>query len=233
MTKIYCDIAEYKKIKFFRNKKIVSGFTTNPTLMKQAGAKNYENYCIKILELLKNSNKTVSFEVLADDFEGMKRQANKISNWGKNVYVKVPVINSKGQFQGKLIKYLNEKKIKINITAVFSIEQTKKILKKIDKKTNVIISIFAGRLGDAGKNPIKIIKKSIELSKKFKNVEILWASTREAFHYTQSKLIKCHIITVPPEIVLKIENFGQTPQKLSINTVKAFIKDSKKAKFTF
>ncbi len=233
MTKIYCDIAEYNKIKIFSNKSIVKGFTTNPSLMKKAGAKNYEKYCIKIANFLKNSNKTVSFEVLADDYENMKRQAIKISKWGKNIYVKVPVINSKGKFQGKLIKFLNNKKIKINITAVFSIEQTKKILDQIDKKTKVIISIFAGRIGDAGKDPISIIKKCIGISKRFKNVEILWASTREAFHYTQSKLIKCHIITVPPEMVLKIESFGQSPKELSIKTVKAFIKDSKKAKFTF
>jgi transaldolase len=182
MTKIYCDIAELEKIKYFKNNPIVKGFTTNPTLMRKAGARDYEKYCTKIARLLKNTKKTVSFEILADDFENMKRQALKINKWGKNIYVKVPVINSKGKFQGKLIKFLNEKKVKINITAVFSNDQTSKILKNINKKSKVIIPIFAGRLGDSGKDPMKIIKKSINLAKNFKNVEILWASTREAFH---------------------------------------------------
>ena len=233
MTKIYCDIAELDKIKYFKNNPIVKGFTTNPTLMRKAGARDYEKYCTKIARLLKNTKKTVSFEILADDFENMKRQALKINRWGKNIYVKVPVINSKGKFQGKLIKFLNEKKVKINITAVFSTNQTSKILKNINKKSKVIISIFAGRLGDSGKDPLKIIKESINLAKNFKNVEILWASTREAFHYIQSKKIKCHIITVPPEMIDKIQNFGQSPQKLSLKTVKAFIEDANKANFVF
>ena len=232
MSKIFCDIAEIDEIKKFKKLKLVKGFTTNPTLMKKAGAKNYENYCLKILKILENSNKSVSFEVLGDDYENMKRQALKINSWGKNIYVKVPVINSKGEFQGKLIKYLNDKGVKINITAVFSVNQTLKILKKINKKTKVIISIFAGRLGDSGKNPINVIKQSISLSKKFNNVEILWASTREAFHYSQSKKMKCHIITVPPEMIIKIQNFGETAHNLSLKTVKAFIEDSKKANFS-
>ena len=233
MTKIYCDIAELDKIKYFKNNPIVKGFTTNPTLMRKAGARDYEKYCTKIARLLKNTKKTVSFEILADDFENMKRQALKINKWGKNIYVKVPVINSKGKFQGKLIKFLNEKKVKINITAVFSTDQTSKILKNINKKSKVIISIFAGRLGDSGKDPLKIIKESVNLAKNFKNVEILWASTREAFHYIQSKKIKCHIITVPPEMIDKIQNFGQSAQKLSLKTVKAFIEDGNKANFVF
>ena len=233
MTKIYCDIAELVKIKYFKNNPIIKGFTTNPTLMRKAGARDYEKYCTKIARLLKNTKKTVSFEILADDFENMKRQALKINKWGKNIYVKVPVINSKGKFQGKLIKFLNEKKVKINITAVFSADQTSKILKNINKESKVIISIFAGRLGDSGKDPLKIIKESVNLAKNFKNVEILWASTREAFHYIQSKKIKCHIITVPPEMIDKIQNFGQSAQKLSLKTVKAFIEDGNKANFVF
>ncbi len=233
MTKIYCDIAELDKIKYFKNNPIIKGFTTNPTLMRKAGARDYEKYCTKIARLLKNTKKTVSFEILANDFENMKRQALKINKWGKNIYVKVPVINSKGKFQEKLIKFLNEKKVKINITAVFSNDQTSKILKNINKKSKVIISIFAGRLGDSGKDPLKVIKQSINLAKNFKNVEILWASTREAFHYIQSKKIKCHIITIPPEMIDKIQNFGQSAQKLSLKTVKAFIEDGNKANFVF
>ena len=136
-------------------------------------------------------------------------KAIKISKWGKNVYVKVPISNSKGKFMGKVIKNLNQNKIKLNITAVYTSKQTKQILKKIDKKTKVIISIFAGRMADAGKDPIPQFKESIKISKKYKNVKILWASTREPYNYIQAKKLGCHIITVPPSIIEKIENFGK------------------------
>ncbi len=228
-TKIFCDIAELDKIKKFNKKKIVKGFTTNPSLMRKAGAKDYKSYSKKILKICKN--KPVSLEVFADDYKNMKKQAFKINEWGKNVYVKVPVTNSKGFFMGKIIKELNHEKIKINITAVYSAKQTKRILKLINKKTKVIISIFAGRAGDTGKDPIPEFKKSISIASKFKNVEILWASVREPYNYLQAKQLKCHIITVPPSIIEKIEKFGKSFDKLTRETVKAFLVDSKKSKF--
>ena len=228
-TKIFCDIAELDKIKKFNKKKIVKGFTTNPSLMRKAGAKDYKSYSKKILKICKN--KPVSLEVFADDYKNMKKQAFKINEWGKNVYVKVPVTNSKGFFMGKIIKELNRKKIKINITAVYSAKQTKRILKLINKKTKVIISIFAGRAGDTGKDPIPEFKKSISIASKFKNVEILWASVREPYNYLQAKQLKCHIITVPPSIIEKIEKFGKSFDRLTRETVKAFLLDSKKSKF--
>jgi len=175
--KIFCDIADIDLIKKFNKKKIVKGFTTNPSLMRKAGAKDYKAYSKKILEIC--NNKPVSLEVFADDYYGMKKQAFEINSWGKNIFVKIPVVDSKGNFTGKIIKELNRKKIKINITAVYSANQTKKILKLINKKNKVIISIFAGRAGDTGKDPIPEFKKSILLAKKFKNVEILWARFRE------------------------------------------------------
>ncbi len=228
MTKIYCDIADKSLIKIFNRKKIVKGFTTNPSLMRKAGAKNYQNYCKQILKI---TNKPISFEVFADNEKDMINQGKKIKSWGKNVYVKVPYINSKNKFMGKVIKELNKSKIKINVTAVYKAEQTKKILSKIDKNTKVIISIFAGRMSDAGKDPIPEIKKSIQYAKKFKNVEILWASTREAYNYTNAKNLGCHIITAPPNIIEKIEKFGKTFTSLTVETVKAFLFDSKKSKF--
>ena len=144
-------------------------------------------------------------EVFADEYNEMKEQAIQINTWAKNVYVKVPVANSKGKFMGKIIKELNNHNIKLNITAVYSAKQTQKILKLINKKTKVIISIFAGRAGDTGKDPIPEFKKSIAFAKKFKNVEILWASVREPYNYLQAKHLGCHIITVPPAIIEKIE----------------------------
>ena len=228
MTKIFCDIADKSLIKKFQKKKIVKGFTTNPSLMRLAGAKNYQSYS---LELLKLTNKPVSCEVFADKDKSMIRQGIIISKWAKNVYVKVPVCNSKGKFMGKVIKSLNEKNIKLNITAVYTSSQTKKILKKINKKTKVIISIFAGRMADVGKDPILEIKNSIKLAKQFKNVEILWASTREPYNYLQAKRLNCHIITVPPKIIEKIEKFGKSFNELTVSTVKGFLKDSRKSKF--
>ena len=228
MTKIYCDIADKNLIKKFSKKNIVKGFTTNPSLMRKAGAKNYKFYS---LEILKITNKPISYEVFADDEKNMIDQGIKINKWGKNVYVKVPVCNSRGKFMGKVIKSLNEKNIKLNITAVYNSNQTTKILKKINKKTKVIISIFAGRMADVGKDPIFEIKNSIKLAKKYKNVQILWASTREPYNYLQAKSLGCHIITVPPSIIEKIDSFGKSFNALTVDTVKGFLKDSKKSNF--
>ena len=228
-TKIFCDIADYKTIKFFNNKPLVDGFTTNPSLMRLAGAKNYKQYSLKILKICKY--KPISFEVFADNHDEMIKQGNKISKWGKNVFVKVPYSNTKGKFSGKVIKALNSKKIKLNITAVYNSTQTQKILKNIDKKTKVIISIFAGRMADAGKNPLPEFKKSLKISKKFKNVEILWASVREPYNYLQANQIGCHLITIPPAVIEKIEKFGKSFNQLTQETVKAFLIDSTKSKF--
>jgi len=169
--------------------------------------------------------------VFADEYKQMKIQAMKINTWGKNVYVKVPVANSKGKFMGRIIKELNNQNVKLNITAVYSAKQTEKILKLIDKKTKVIISIFAGRAGDAGKDPVPEFIKSISLAKKFNNVEILWASVREPYNYLQARQLGCHIITVPPSIIDKILDFGKTIDQLTKETVKIFLDDSRKSKF--
>ena len=227
-TKIFCDIADINQIKKFTRKKIVKGFTTNPSLMKLAGAKNYQNYSKKILKFC---NKPISFEVFGDDYNSIRRQALIIKSWGTNVYVKIPVVNSKGAFMGKIIKELNKKNIKLNITAVYNANQTKKILKCLNKKSKVIISIFAGRAADSGKDPIPEFKKSISISKTYKNVEVLWASVREPYNYLQAKQLGCHIITVPPKIIEKIEKFGKSFSQLSTETVKGFLRDSKKSRF--
>ena len=228
-TKIFCDIAELDKIRIFNKKKIVKGFTTNPSLMRKAGALDYETYCKKILKFCKK--KPISFEVFGDNYKSMIDQGLKINSWAKNIYVKVPIINSKNKFTGKVIGELNKKGIKLNITAVYSINQTKKILKVINKKTKVIISIFAGRAADTGKDPVPEFKESIKIAKKYKNVEILWASVREPYNFLQAKQLGCHIITVPPSIIEKIEKFGKTFDQLTKETVKAFLSDSKKSKF--
>ena len=229
-TKIFCDIADYKTIKSFNNKSLVDGFTTNPSLMRLAGAKNYKEYSLKILKVCKK--KPISFEVFADNFHDMLKQAYEINSWGNNVYVKIPVVNSNGVFTGPVIKELSNKGIKLNITAVYTFEQTYKIYKKLNKKTKSIISIFAGRMADKGKDPLPIFKKSISLTKKNKNIEILWASTREAYNYIQAKQINCNIITMPPKVINQINGFGKSFKFMTLDTVKGFLNDSKKSRFS-
>ena len=228
-TKIFCDSADYETIKFFNNKNLVDGFTTNPSLMRLAGAKNYRDYSLKILKICQK--KPISFEVFADNPKEMLKQAYKINTWAKNVYVKIPVVNSKGIFMGSVIKELSEKGIKLNITAIYSFEQVNKVLKCLDKKTKSIVSIFAGRMADKGKDPLPIFKKSILKVKKYKNIEILWASTREAYNYIQAKQLGCNIITMPPKIINQIATFGKSFSQMTLETVNGFLNDSKKSKF--
>ncbi len=181
-TKIFCDTADFETIKFFNNKSFVDGFTTNPSLMRLAGAKNYKDYSLKILKTCKK--KPISFEVFADNPQEMLKQAYKINSWGKNIYVKIPVVNSKGKFMGAVIEELSNKGIKLNITAVYNYEQTKSVFKKLNKKTKSIISIFAGRMADKGKDPVPIFKKSILLTKKIRILKF--------FGLAQEKFIIIH-----------------------------------------
>jgi len=227
--KIFCDSADFTTIKNFNNNSLVSGFTTNPSLMKLSGAKNYRNYSLRLLKVCKK--KPISLEVFGDTFDQMLRQAVIINSWGKNVYVKIPVVNSKGLFSGKVIKTLSQKGIKLNITAVYTVNQVKKILKSINKNSKTIISIFSGRMSDVGKDPVPIIKESVRLTKKMKKVEILWASTREAYNYLQARNCGCSIITMPSTIIEKISKFGKSYQELTLDTVKKFLEDSKKSNF--
>ena len=228
-TKIFCDSADYETIKFYNNKTLVDGFTTNPSLIRLSGAKNYKDYSFKILKICKK--KPISFEVFADNQKEMLRQAYEINTWGKNVYVKIPVVNSKGQFMGPVIKELSSKGIKLNITAIYSFEQVDKVFQCLDKKVKSIISIFAGRMADKGIDPLPIFKKSIFKVKKYKNLEILWASTREAYNFIQASQIGCEIITMPPKIINLINSFGKSSKQLTLETVKGFLIDSKKSKF--
>ena len=227
--KVFCDIADLNNIKKFNGNNFVKGFTTNPSLMRKAGAKDYKSYSKQILKVC--NRKPISFEVFADNPKLMIEQGVKINNWGKNVYVKVPIINSKKRFTGNVIRELNRRNIKLNITAVYTAKQTAKILKIINKKTKVIISIFAGRAADTGKDPVPEFVKSIRIAKKFKNVQILWASVREPYNYIQAKQLGCHIITIPPSIIEKIQKFGKSFDQLTQETVNNFLIDSRKYKF--
>ena len=226
--KIFADGADFNSIKRLNSKKFISGFTTNPSLMKKAGIKNYKKFALSILKFVKT--KPISFEVFADDLKSMEQQADEISSWGKNVYVKIPVTNSKGVKTSKIIKSLSQKGIKLNITALFTKDQIKETVNSLDKKTKAIISVFSGRIADTGINPTKIMKYSIKLAQK-KKIEVLWASTRETYNIFEAEKIKCHIITVPHSILSKFNLIGMNLKKLSLLTVKSFLKDSINAGF--
>ena len=226
--KIFADGADLISIRKLNSKKHISGFTTNPTLMKKSGIKDYKKFALNVLKFVKT--KPISFEVFADNLNLMKQQAREISTWGKNVYVKIPVTNSKGVKTTSIIKTLSEEGINLNITALFTKRQIKETVNSLDKNTKSIISIFSGRIADAGINPENIIKYSLKVAKK-KKIEVLWASTRETYNIFEAQKIKCHIITVPHIILNKFGLIGMDLKKLSLATVKSFLNDSIKAGF--
>lgn len=229
MTKLYCDSSKLSEIKICLNKYNIDGVTTNPSIMRKEGVKNYKQHCLQILKLIKK--KPLSVEVFADEDEEIISQALKISSWDKNIFVKIPVINTKGKFLKSVIKKINEKKIKINITAVFTLNQLIKIKKSINKTTPVIISVFCGRIADNGEDPEPIIKKAKKMFKNFKNVKILWASVREVYNFFQAKKTGADIITVPPKLIEKIKKKKIRLSNYSKITVQQFFDDGRKSKF--
>tara|TARA_B100000945_G_scaffold278197_1_gene243840 strand:+ start:234 stop:938 length:705 start_codon:yes stop_codon:yes gene_type:complete len=226
--KIYADGADYYDFVTLNKSKIIKGFTTNPSLMRKSGVKNYEKFAKKLIKVIK---KPISFEVFSDELDEMYIQAKKISSWGNNVYVKIPIVNSKGVSTIRLIKKLNLEKIKLNITAVFTFNQVNKIINILNSKTPSIISIFAGRIADTGIDPINILKRSIKLKKNNKNIKILWASTREVLNIYQAENINCDIITVPIGIIKKLNLYKKNLKKYSIETAKDFYLDGLKSKY--
>ena len=219
---IFADGADMKDFKSLKKNKLIKGFTTNPSLMRKSGINDYKKFSKNVLKLIKN--KPVSFEIFADDLISIEYQSRAISSWAKNVYVKIPIVNTKNKFNTSLIGKLNKEGIKINVTAIFTLEQTRRILKHIGKKTKIILSIFAGRIADTGIDAEKEINKHIKLCKKFKNVQVLWASVREPYNIIQAENSKCHIITVPPSILSKLKQFNKNLNLYSVETVKSFIK---------
>lgn len=227
--KIYADGADLDSFKELNENPKISGFTTNPSLMKKSGVKDYKKFAKEVLKIVKK--KPVSFEVFTDDINEMETQAREINTWGENIYVKIPITNSKNVKTNQIIKKLSDDKIKCNVTAVFTVDQVKDIINVIDNKTDLIISIFAGRIADTGLDPIDTMKEAIALCKNKRNIEILWASTREIFNVIQANNINCDIITVPNSILLKMSNFGKNLEELSLETVNSFLIDAQKSGF--
>ncbi len=229
MTQIYCDTSDLKTVKKCIKNFKVDGVTTNPSIMRMDGVKDYKKHCLNLLKITKK--KPLSVEVFADTQAEILLQANEIAKWSKFLFVKVPIVNTKGNNLTSTIKKLNKSNIKLNITAVFTYSQVVKIKNSINKKTPVIVSIFCGRIADNGQNPEIIVKKTVKLFRNYKNVKILWASTREVFNFYQAKSNNCHIITMGPKLIEKLKSKKIPLHKYSINTVRQFFIDGKKSKF--
>ncbi len=225
--KIFADGADLVSIENLNMNRDISGFTTNPSLMKKVGIIDYKKFCQDVLKITKN--KPVSFEIFSDDLDEMYDQANEIASWGKSIFVKIPITNSKGEKTYGLIKKLLEKKIKCNVTAILTIQQVKEVYEISNSETNVIISIFAGRIADTGIDPIPMMSEAVNICKTKKNIEILWASTRELINIFQANQINCQIITVPHDILKKISLIGKNLDDLSLETVQMFLNDATKA----
>ena len=228
--KIFADGADIEGITKLNSLSYIKGFTTNPTLMRKSGVSNYKNFAIEVLKIVKD--KPISFEVFADNIDDMEIQAMEISSWGKNANVKIPITNTEGKSTVKLIEKLSKKGIVCNITAIFTDDQVKEVLKVLDPKTPAILSIFAGRIADSGIDPIDIMKRSVEAVKIKPKSSILWASTREVLNIFQAEKIGCQIITVPHEILKKLSGIGKNLKQSSLETVSMFYKDAQKAGFS-
>ena len=220
--KIFADGAEIESIKKLNSNSFIKGFTTNPSLMKKAGIKDYKEFALKLLSEIKD--KPISFEVFSDEIPEMEKQAYEISKWGKNVNVKIPVTNTKKESTAELIRKLSSKGIVCNITALFTTDQVKEVYDAIDKSTPSILSVFAGRIADTGKDPSDIIKYSVDLVKSKSKTEVLWASTRETLNIFQAEKLNCQIITVPHEILGKLSYLDKNLDDFSLETVNLFIK---------
>ena len=227
--KIFADGADLASIENLNMNQDISGFTTNPSLMKKAGITDYKKFCQDVLKITKD--KPISFEIFSDDLDEMYDQANEIASWGKSIFVKIPITNSKGEKTSGLIKKLLENKIKCNVTAILTIQQVKEIYEISNSETDVIISIFAGRIADTGIDPIPMMSEAVNICKDKKNIEILWASTRELINIFQANQINCQIITVPHDILKKISLIGKNLDELSLETVQMFLNDATKAGF--
>lgn len=229
-VKIYADGADLNSMLKEYGKGLVKGFTTNPSLMKKAGVKDYKKFGKEVVS--KITDMPISFEVFADDEELMIKEAREIATWSENIYVKIPVVNTKGEFNKNVINTLAKENVKLNITAVFTIDQVKDILENLEKDSHAIISIFAGRIADTGVDPMDLVKESVELAKEYKNVEILWASCRELYNIFQAEDSGCHIITVQNSILDKLDNVGKDLTKYSVETVQDFFEDANSLGFS-
>jgi transaldolase len=229
-VKIFADGADLKGMKEAAAQPLVKGFTTNPTLMRQAGVSDYKAFALDVLKLI--PERPVSFEVFADDFPTMEAQGREIASWGDNVYVKVPVTNTKGEFAGPLMTRLSSSGIKLNVTAIMTNEQVKAVAAALAKDVPAIVSVFAGRIADTGRDPVPLMSEAVALLKDRPQAELLWASPRELLNIFQADEIGCHIITVTGDVIRKLALVGKDLDGYSLETVAMFYRDAQTAAFT-
>ena len=229
-VKLFADGADLAGMKEMAANPMIKGFTTNPTLMRKAGITDYKAFALEVLQLIRD--RSVSFEVFADDFGEMEAQALEIASWGKNVNVKVPVTNTRGEFAGALIERLSRKGVKLNVTALLTLDQVKRVTERLAPETPAIISVFAGRIADTGRDPLPIMADSVRVMKARPNAELIWASPRELLNVFQADQVGCHIITATNDILKKLALVGKDLDKYSLETVEMFYKDAKAAGFT-
>lgn len=222
-VKIFADGADLSVIAKLCENKAIGGFTTNPTLMRKAGVNDYEAFAKDALKLV--GDKPISFEVFSDDFEDMERQARRIASWGKNVYAKIPVTNTKGQMADQLVKRLTSEGVKVNVTAILTKAQVERMAAVLKGGAPSVISIFAGRIADTGIDPLPLMRESVERVRPHSTIEIIWASPRELLNVVQAAEIGCHIITVTPDILAKLALIGHDLDQYSLETVKMFYND--------
>ncbi|MEO8666070.1 MAG: transaldolase [Ignavibacteria bacterium] len=229
--KIFADGANVTEMKKIYSEGVVKGFTTNPTLMKKDGVKDYVAFAKDVLSEIKSM--PISFEVFTDDFESMERQAREIASWGENVYIKIPITNTEGKPSYELIRELNSDGMKLNITAILTIEQVEKVAENIISDTPTIVSLFAGRIADTGRDPVPYVNKSVDILKNLPNAELLWASSREVLNIFQAEECGCQIITVTNDLLKKLSMYDKDLKELSLDTVKMFYNDAKSAGYSF
>ena len=229
-VKLFADGADKDGMLEMYANPIISGFTTNPTLMKAAGIKDYKSFALDILSFIKD--KSISFEVFSDEFDEMKRQALEIASWADNIYVKIPITNTKAESSVDLIAALSEQNVKINVTAMMTVEQVQSVLQALVNGPGSYVSIFAGRIADAGLDPLPVMSEVVEILKDYSNIELIWASPRELYNVVQANDIGCHIITATNNILKKLPTLGKDLDQFSLETVKMFYDDASEAGYS-
>jgi len=228
--KLFADGADLKVIEEMAQNPLIAGFTTNPTLMRKDGVSNYETFAKDVLKIVKKH--PISFEVFADDFDEMEKQAREIASWGDNVNIKIPITNTKGEFSGPLVKRLSDAGVKVNVTALLTLDQVKSVTENLASETPAIISIFAGRIADTGIDPIPVMAEAVRIMKAKPKAELIWASPRELLNVFQADAVGCHIITATNDILKKLSVVGKNLDEYSIETVKMFYNDAKAAGYS-
>jgi len=225
--KIFADGADKSGMVEMARNPMISGFTTNPTLMKKAGVKDYKSFAIEVLREI--TDKPISFEVFSDDFDEMESQALEIASWGKNVFVKIPITNTKGESSASLVRKLAGKGVKVNVTAMMTLQQVREVVPGLVRGPGGYVSVFAGRIADSGREPVPAMQEIVEYLKPHPTVELIWASPREVLNIVQADSIGCHIITVTNDLIHKMSLFGKDLNEFSLDTVKMFYNDAMSA----